>query len=420
MGIGFRFLEVRSLISHTILGSRMGSFMKYVLTSLLFLTIISGCQEPYYPPIPASEIGSILIVEGYIDASAEQSVYTLGYGLPLAVDSIENAERQTTNTPVLNAFIVIASEDGVTYRSETPDAQGRYTIRHPKLPTNTRYRIHIQIGTDEYESSFVAVHTSPPITDLTWRLADEGVQFLVSTGDESDNSGYFRWSVEETWEYTAKYPSMYKFYNNTIIEREFNEMISNCYISAEVPYIHIASSEALATNQIVNHPVHYVSEHADKMGRRYSLLVRQFSMSKEAFTYWDIIKENAENLGDLFGPMPSEIKGNIKGVNNPDLKVVGFVEAGIPSEKRIFVERYELPNVWNWQPDQFYDDCAEREFEVEHAITFMANNPGFLLARGFSKNGNSPFNTHYTVVPTRCGDCRFRGGDFVAPSFWNE
>src|SRR5690606_18445200 len=121
----------------------------------------------------------------------------------------------------------------------------------------------------------------------------------------------------------------------TIRFRELSEMNSTCFTSVIVPDIHIATSEDHSSDVITSYPVHFVPESSEKMRFRYSMLVRQYVISEAAYRYWTVVKENSENLGDIFGPMPAEIRGNIHAVDGMGRdRVVGFVEAAVVAQKR--------------------------------------------------------------------------------------
>ena len=49
-------------------------------------------------------------------------------------------------------------------------------------------------------------------------------------------------------------------------------------------------------------------------------------------------------MGSLFDSQPSQLKGNIFNVTNPDEMVIGFVSAGTITEKRIYINNFEIPS----------------------------------------------------------------------------
>ncbi|HEX8377054.1 MAG TPA: DUF4249 family protein [Pedobacter sp.] len=66
--------------------------------------------------------------------------------------------------------------------------------------------------------------------------------------------------------------------------------------------------------------------------------VKQYGITKEGFNFLAKMKENTEQVGGIFDPQPTELKGNIFCMTNPCEKVIGFMHAGRISEKRIFIK----------------------------------------------------------------------------------
>lgn len=423
MDIGFPFSATRFLMCPTILDFNV---MRKVKRYWLFLVFVSccftTCKDPYFPELEHRDLGSILIVEGFIDVLDTESVYQLGYAVPLD-SSLTNQNGQSQNIPVLHAQLRIEAEDGQVYEANESDSSGRYVIPHPVLSPEGRYRLRIVTHQSEYVSDFVEAHVSPPIGQVTWQVENGGVQFNVSTTDPDNESHYYKWEVVETWKYLSRHPSIFIYDRalNTIRFREPDEMNSTCFTSAIVPDIHIATSGGRSSDAISAYPVHFVPEKSEKMRLRYSMLVRQYVISEAAYRYWAVVKENSENLGDIFGPMPAEIRGNIRSVDGTgNDRVVGFVEAAVAAQKRIFIGRNQLPPIWKWEYGDYYSDCGDREFETADAETFLANNPGFSVAYGYQRPDSSPEYTYFSVAPNRCVDCTLRGGSLQVPAFWQE
>jgi hypothetical protein len=88
----------------------------------------------------------------------------------------------------------------------------------------------------------------------------------------------------------------------------------------------------------------------------YSILVHQYALTGDAFTFWENLKNNTENLGSIFDAQPSEISGNIHNVNNPAQPAVGYVSVCTVQSKRIFIHNQQLPR---WQTTYPYNCQAD-------------------------------------------------------------
>jgi hypothetical protein len=71
--------------------------------------------------------------------------------------------------------------------------------------------------------------------------------------------------------------------------------------------------------------------------------VKQYSISPEAFTYWEQIKITINNQGSLFDIPPAPVKGNIRNLNDPHEQVLGYFEAAKVTETRIFTTSKDVP-----------------------------------------------------------------------------
>ena len=140
---------------------------------------------------------------------------------------------------------------------------------------------------------------------------------------------------------------------------------------------------------------------------RYSILLRQESLTKKAYEYLLLMKKNTESLGSIFDPQPSDLKGNIQCISNPDEGVIGYVTASSLSEKRIFITSSDA----NWK---FNLNCPEVLYIPNRAdsirLLMPSTPPIDLIVKDFQQ--------YYTASVPACVDCVSRGGDLAMPSYW--
>lgn len=387
---------------------------------MMGLLSLASCREPFEMDYEVHDVAPILVVDGYINVRGTESHYTLSYASPL-----NEAEQPVTGYPggydLTPLYVMmIESENGTRYYSE-PVSSGNITIPHPVLDPNQKYKLHIQAGPHVYESEFVEVKTSQEISNVEWADTEEGVELYVSTEDPSNSTRYYRWEYEETWRYNPIYMSniVLQPQDSSVRYRGTGEDIHICYITQRSRSILIATSEELSMDAIHRFPVAMIPNLSEKLSSRYSILVKQIPMTEAAYRYWSQVRESSENLGDIFGPMPSQLNGNIMCISNPDYHVIGMAEAVEVAEKRIFISKEELPRLWRVQ-DGYYLSCELLELRISEAIEVAMANPGLLLVDEVYANPNSPLPSHYSIAPVRCVDCRIKGGQFAPPAFWQE
>jgi len=109
-----------------------------------------------------------------------------------------------------------------------------------------------------------------------------------------------------------------------------------------VKNIYTLSTNLLAENKFKHMPLHFVDNYSSqRLKYGYSLLVRQYSLSDEAYKYWDKIRINTNEQGGLYAKQPLAIKGNLKNLTFPDQQVLGFFGASEVKSKRIFIRKVE-------------------------------------------------------------------------------
>ncbi len=366
------------------------------------LILMVGCIEPYMP----SEIkpsGAILVIDGHIDSNSKSIIK-----LTRSQNLFENGETEKVN----GAIVTLENENGIKYPL-TPEGNGNYSLA-PQTLSSLKHRLKVRTNdAKEYLSEFVEIKNSPLIDSVSWDITpDLDVEIYANTHSIESTKGYYRWNFEETWLYTSAYQSIY-IYNYTSHRAELRQDdIFNCWRSKSSTNILISSSSHLSENVISKFPLTIIDQRDIRLRYTYSILVKQFSITEDAFSYWKQLKKTTEDLGTIFSPMPSQVKGNFQCLSNPEEPVLGYFSIGASSEKRIFINSLELPrpNTYNTP----YEGCEL--YELDMADVFKFSGP-YLLVGGIP-NPNGPGIIGYYYSVTQCADCREAGGKNVKPDFW--
>lgn len=387
---------------------RLLNLKKYLL--LLSSLSILSCEEAYMPDFGVEDMQPVLIVEGFINTEGS-SRFTLSQTAPLGSEGAVAL--------VADASITIESSDGKSYTSTRSEGNGHYTINHPELSHSQEYRVRIKTSANEYASTFVKPQASPAITNIDWERTEDGTEIFVSTSNTAEGSNFYRWEFEEDWRYSSRFPSYFLVDGNEIRARRPEENISFCFKNARSSDVLIGSTESFVENRIDKQLVQKIPNLSEKIMYRYAILVKQYSISKEAYVYWSILKKNSESVGDIFGSMPSELKGNITNINKPSEHVIGMIEAGKSSQKRIYINALDFKPTW-YSVISDYQGCTEGEVSVRESLSFFSLNPAMIVTYEVYKNEASPLPTHYAYSARNCVNCTVRGGSLTAPNFWLE
>jgi hypothetical protein len=355
-----------------------------------------GCKKPYDPPAITGS-GSYLVVEGLINSGNDSTIIKLSRTV--------NVSSQTTTNPLTGAIISVESDQNAVYPlSET--ALGRYGAAGLNLDVSRRYRLRIKtIDDQQYLSDFVPVNITPVIDSIGSDIVsvpDTGLQIYVNTHNTNSSTRYYRWEYSETWRFHSMYFSMYISNGSGIVLRQPDQWRFYCFASDSSSNIILASSAKLQDNVIYQNRITVIPSTSEKIELEYSILVREYALTPDAYTFWTNLKKNTEDLGSIFDAEPSQISGNIHSTANPNEPVIGYISAGTVQSKRIFINRNNLPDLWK----PTYPYYCEIDEDGSQGPSFLYPQPNDFVPM-------SP--TTYTS--TICADCTLRGTQTVPP-FW--
>lgn len=372
----------------------------YCCLTLLLLC----CKDKYDAPVNAPVTG-YLVIEGYISTTGPAELQ-LSRSIPL--DDTAQLIRETMAT------VRLQGRDNTTYNF-IENGPGRYVINNLNLNTNQQYRLSIRSRDGkEYASDYVSPKIAPQIDSVGWLRENGGVQIYINTHDPKNNTWYYRWTTEETWEFHSSYYTSLDFLRNSekrIIgityrkpDQSIDEKFYTCWRDQNSTSLILGSSKKLSVDSI-HKPLIYIEPRSWKLSVLYTVLVKQYALSKEEYEFLDKMKKNSEETGSFFGRQPSELKGNIHCITNPNEPVIGFIGIANRMEKRIWIKRSDVPD-WNYT-----QDCFTYSVPTDSAEIYA-----YLMPTVPIEYDNGAVKTYLGVSPV-CVDCMLRGVN-TKPSFW--
>ncbi len=381
---------------------RLKNFMIIVVSGLY-----TSCIKPYQPPAISSN-NHYLVVDGMINTR-------VGGITTFSLTRTKSLVDSVNPNPELGAKLTIENNQGDTYELSPVDQHGNYASNPLSLDPNFNYRINITtIKGDQYQSDFVTSNTTPPIDSVTW-VQENGVKIFINTHDDENKSHYYRWQYINTWEYHSQLSTPWYIANGFITTRTFQDLRDVCYSTTYSKDIIIANSLALSKNLINAQLIQSLPFQDSILNYRLSILVKQFTLSPQAYSYWQIIQKNTQKVGSLFDLQPSQLEGNIHAITNPTEPVVGFLSAGTEEEKRIFINNKSLKN---WPQATGGYECASRVISTNPSnylkwdYTDSTYAPYYFISNGPSAPPSLKIASKY------CLDCTLSGGTIQKPSFW--
>ena len=256
--------------------------------------------------------------------------------------------------PINGCRVMIIDEIGHTYlASESGEWDGNYSVYIPdaSIQVGNSYRVEILLqGGDQIVSDFDEVPDCPEVDSVYYQLEtlpttnpylkNKGIRFYLNLEAQNSDCRNFRWEAIETYEYKA------------ILAKE--PSLKVCWMTGMIKNIFTQSTRNLAENKYKHFPLHFVDNFSSqRLKYGYSLLIRQYSLSGNAFDFWDNVRINNSEQGGLYEKQPLVIKGNLRNVTHPEIQVLGFFGASSVKVKRIFVKNIEnLPSEYlDCEPD---------------------------------------------------------------------
>lgn len=368
---------------------------------------LGSCKKAYAPPTSLkTDYASVLVVEGFINSGVGTTKFVLSKASQL--------ENKTTFIPEKNATVSVESDQG---KSENLIQNGDGIYEKPlTIISSQKYRLRVKTAAGkEYLSDYVEVKATPDIDSITWRESTDGVEILADTHDDRNNSKYYRWDYEESWMFNANYDSEFIYKNNVMLARSPQESVYRCWANNNSTSIILGSTVKLTSDIIDDQFIATIPSYSEKLGIRYSILVKQYTLSKAAYEYFEVMKKNTEELGSIFGPLPSQQNGNIKNIKDEKEPVVGFIYATSQKEKRIFIDNKDISYVWPIKKPNS-DVCLESEImQTTNLTTYFASGALVPTYGIYDPSGSAIIG--YGYAPRICVDCTLRGTK-QKPSFW--
>ncbi len=321
--------------------------------AIIFIIILfAACKKPYNPPAITGN-GGYLVVEGTVNSGADSTTIKLSKTV--------NVASGITANPVLHATVAVVSDQNVSFPL-TEAGNGNYVSAGLNIDNTHKYRLSIKTSDNkQYQSDLVAITITPPIDSIGFNIVNDpvtGIQIYANAHDPTNTVKYFRWDYDEAWAFHGKYVSEYISNGSAIVQRTQAQNISVCYTNDISSDIVLGSSAKLKQDVLYQSPIVFIASTSEKIESDYSILLRQYALTADAYNFWISLKKNTEQLGSIFDAQPSQLQGNIHCITNPSEPVIGYISACTVSSKRVFIPSTELPS---WVPTYPYDCSLDSE-----------------------------------------------------------
>lgn len=344
-------------------------YLRLKVKWLLVFVTISACVDRIEFDVP--EPGQLTVIEGSITDRPGPYTIKISQGLRLDSDS-------STHAPVSGAEVTLFDDEG-NQETLIDLGSGRYItqgIIHGQVGHSYFIRVVMPDGAI-YESIPDELNSVGEIQQIRYSFESRTVKMEWGNVDASvfnvfidsyagpDSEPYVRWRYTGTYKvetfpelhlthvppYTPyKDPrpcSGYRIVPGPIgsggsLEKFDECSCCLCWVSDYERLPQLSDTQLITNGQFNNIKVGEVLLTRAAFHDKYLIEVEQMSLSRNAFDFFKLIRNQKENASNLFQPPSGEIVGNIQAVNN-SRAVVGIFWATAISKKSLFLYKADLP-----------------------------------------------------------------------------
>ena len=321
-------MKEKGLDSSKVLGIKV--LPSYLFAFLLFMACtLSGCIEEFEADI-SDEDSDLLVVEGSICAS-RLNKFTL---------SRTQALNSSTNPRlVMGAIVSVRGSDGSEQVAQAAD--GYYSCWMDDLAPDVEYFLHIEADGEVYESEPQKPLRTEKIAEVcgVQDTPESDIDVLVTPEApfNSDQTNYYSWTYDETWEVHPDYTTTIYFDTDSLKPLINAYQFPVCgWRDATGTTIMVGSSANYDGQHIRRLKMYDVARNSERVFYRYSGLVHQRAISKAEYEYELARRQAGSEMGGLFTPQPSALPSNIHCLTS-NKHVIGYIGCSLnTSEYRFF------------------------------------------------------------------------------------
>lgn len=396
---------------------------KWYATFLVLLFVFS-CVEPYEGAIGTFE--DVLVIDALITNEVKHQEVRLTRSYPFE-DRVPEGEK--------NAQVMVVGDNGSSFQFENSE-EGVYTSAVPfGAQPNVAYQL--QIITEDgavYGSNEMALPVASTAIEsvVVERMLNEegvdGMRIAVNSNDANGNSQLYRLDYEETFKVIAPYWSPYDLVVRNegfstidlrVILREREERV--CYATQNSQDILLRTTQGLTEDRLRDFEVRFIPKDDYILTYRYSMLVKQYVQTPEAFAYYETLQGLSKSSENVFSEdQPGFLRGNVFSTNNPDEKVAGFFEVATVATERIFFSFEDYFAGEERPPYKYFCSLVAPSSEGARGQRPLLNSIYKDELRYYDINFNRiAGGGDYLMVRPECGDCTTIGSNKI-PEFWVE
>lgn len=396
----------------------MGRINTYVIFFLAALgLLVQSCVEPY--EFETEVFDSALVVEGTItnEEINQKIMISTTYKL-----------EENGPVPLRNANLNVKDNTGMTY-SFQENSPGIYLSTEPfKAEEGRSYQLEFTTSDGRSYASDPAQYSGSTIIEdiFAQRIEDlegnSGVEIRVNSRGTSGSSGFYRYEYEETYKIVSPFFKSQDIIldqngNVNLVPKSKEEF--TCFKTETSRNIVISNTNTLSEDNVRGELLRFIRKDNPIFAHRYSILVKQYVISREAYSFYQTLKDLSESESLFSQIQPGYLSGNIYSLDDENENVLGFFSVSSVTEKREYFNYSDFYGPGEGPRPTFTPYCPLTTPTNFQSLVQMINDPGlrFFEDKDVLPPNNTP--SRYVFVTADCVDCTLVG-DNVAPDFWEE
>jgi hypothetical protein len=317
------------------------------------------------------EPGLLTIIEGRITDQPGGYTVRISKGLRLDVDS-------TIQSRITGAIVTLYDDEG-NQESFNDMGSGIYhTSGIIQGQVNRSYHIVAEMPNGEVfqsepdkltpvgEIQEIRYEYEARKVEMPWGVSDANVfNIYVDASSQGSETAFTRWRFTGTYK-TVTYPELHLTWNppytpymnpppcsgykviggpigsGGLLEKFGDCTCCECWVNEFESQPQLSDNLLVEGNQFSNIKVGEVRISSVAFQDKYLVEVEQSSLTRSAFEFLKLVRNQKENASSIFQPPSGELRGNIKPVNNQS-PVVGIFWATSLKTKHLFLTKNDVP-----------------------------------------------------------------------------
>lgn len=293
-------------------------------------SIISSCVDEV--DIQTSQAIRTLVVEGFITTEKGPHEIKISTSAKYGTIFEDFSKRES------NAIVRIRDDQGkMIFLSESDEEPGIYrTTKDFQAELGRSYTLLINtLRNGNYASIPEPTTSTPPIDTLEvfYRksptenpLIDEhSIEVYAKWQDKAEDQNFYTWQSGGTF-HIKTHPENFVI---TTPEGGRTPSPKSCCADCWVTELNTEKNIRLLSDRnfngnYISQPVAKIIDDGGRFTDKYLVRIKQIGLSKDAFTFLNILDRQLNVSGGIFDPPPAELRGNIVNLEDPNNTAIGF------------------------------------------------------------------------------------------------